>query len=243
VSYHLGRSQLVPGAYSARLARDRAGLSEAASALDLGHVSKPALRAFSAWLADRCRSRAIGAHDVREVIYSPDGLRVYGWSSVTPELLIPDYGDGSHLTHTHISFYRDSEHRDKLGLFAPYWAPAVPDTSTGDPATMGLHVTFLDAPTPGTLVIPEGTDAIRAADGVHYALPRTVSRDAVPCALTGPNSGPGWLVDLNGDELHFVRVGTGCVFTPRPVPAPDCSAAIADAIAADRANARITWSA
>jgi hypothetical protein len=119
------------------------------------------------------------------------------------------------------------------------------DRLGGHGGTMGLHVTIPATPATGRLAIPIGTDAIRVADGVHYATPRSVVRNAYAAALTGPNSGAGWLVDLNGDELHFIRAVVGPVFTPATVPVaePDCTAAIAEAVAADRARARITWEA
>ncbi len=39
VSYHLGKSQLTATAYSRQLPRDAAGLTEAASAIDLGKLN------------------------------------------------------------------------------------------------------------------------------------------------------------------------------------------------------------
>jgi len=122
VSYHLGKDQLIPGAYSTLRPRDRAGLTNAASAIDLGKLdgSYPELRKFSDWLARRWVKGFAGTNDVVEVIYSPDGKRVLGFKDGI-DFLIPDYGDASHLTHTHISFYRDSENRNKTALFAPYF--------------------------------------------------------------------------------------------------------------------------
>jgi len=126
-SYHLGRSALTADAYSRKTARDRAGLTEAASAIDLGKLngSFPALRAFSVWLVKRCQSNAPGTQDIREVIYSPDGHAVLRWDRERGLASEPRPGEASdsHLTHTHVSFYRDSEKRAKVGAFAPYFAP------------------------------------------------------------------------------------------------------------------------
>lgn len=121
VSYHLGKSQLVSGAYSAVTARDRAGLSEAASAIDLGKLngSYDELRRFSIWLANQCLAGAPGTNDIREVIFSPDGKVVLGFKDGI-DRLIPNYSDNSHFGHTHISYYRDSEGRDKRAIFAAY---------------------------------------------------------------------------------------------------------------------------
>jgi hypothetical protein len=144
VSYHLGRSQLISTAYSIQTARDKAGLTDAASAIDLGKLdgSYAKLRAFSDWLARRCVKNEPGTGDIREVIYSPDGTRVLGFKDGI-DYLIPDYGDDSHLTHTHISWYRDSEKRDKRPVFATYW---LPDTSTG--GDMGEFVVPFAKPLP-----------------------------------------------------------------------------------------------
>ena len=70
-SYHLGKSQLVRGAYSAQILRDRRGLSEAASAIDLGKLdgSLTDLRTFSRWLVSEARRNAPGTRDMREIIY------------------------------------------------------------------------------------------------------------------------------------------------------------------------------
>jgi hypothetical protein len=83
----------------------------------------------------------------------------------------------------------------------------------GQEDSMGLHVTLPATPEVGKLFIPADTDAIRVADGSHYTVPTAVKRDAYTAALTGPNSGAVYLVDLNGDELHAIRA-EGLVFTP-----------------------------
>ncbi len=107
VSYHLGKSQLAAGAYSNRTARDRRGLTEAASAIDLGRLggSLTKLRSFSAWFAAQCKAGKPGYSDVREVIWwDAKASRVIGWSDLDPKKFIPGYGDATHKSHTHISF-------------------------------------------------------------------------------------------------------------------------------------------
>lgn len=133
-SYHLGRAQLLPTAYSIELSRDAKGLSEAASAIDLGRLNGKLanLRVFSKWLVARCMADPGVRKDIREIIYSPDGKKVQRYSGVDNKVHTgPGQGDDSHLTHTHISFYRDSETRDKVGLFEPFfavaWGDDVPD--------------------------------------------------------------------------------------------------------------------
>jgi hypothetical protein len=150
-SYHLGRSQLTSDAYSRITPRDRAGLSEAASALDLGALNGNLgqLRTFSRWFVERCRTNAPGTSDVREFIYSPDGIRVLRWDRERGVSSAPRTGeaDNSHLGHSHISFYRDSQERSKVGLFSPYFV-APPDTSTGADDVRVVTVTNRRWPSP-----------------------------------------------------------------------------------------------
>src|SRR5690606_6657845 len=54
--------------------------------------------------------------DIREVIYSLDGKNVKRWDRLKRRTS----GDSSHTFHTHISYFRDSETRDKTALFARY---------------------------------------------------------------------------------------------------------------------------
>lgn len=65
------------------------------------------------------------------MIYTPDGKTVLRWDRERGVKSEPRPGeaDASHITHTHISFYRDSERRPKVGLFAPFFVKP-PDTST-----------------------------------------------------------------------------------------------------------------
>ena len=143
--YHLGRDRIYsacacrpdgtcePGRgakdYSVTNSRDKAGLTNAASAIDLGKLggTYAGLRVFSTWLVMQCQAKAPGYRDVREIIYSPDGIKVQRYSGIDGAIHTgPGNGDGSHTTHTHISYFRDSEDRDKTLLFAPYF---LPDTS------------------------------------------------------------------------------------------------------------------
>lgn len=68
----------------------------------------------------------------------------------------------------------------------------------------------------GTVTIPKGTVALRLSEkGVTYTVPIAVTRPAYPVNLTAPQSGAGFLVDLNGDVAHFVRA-EAVTFTPAP---------------------------
>lgn len=125
-SYHNGRDRMLSRLstdYSCRTARDKAGLNNAASALDIGNFKR--LRSMSVWLVAQARANAPGTGDIREIIYSPDGVKVLRWDRERGYASLPRTGeaDGSHLWHTHISWYRDSEKHDKIGVFRPFFVP------------------------------------------------------------------------------------------------------------------------
>lgn len=122
--YHLGwdrlRAHLGAADYSVRESPRDANPTGAAMALDIGNFARPdgrSLRDLSMWLASQAAAGAPGTSDIREIIYSPDGRVVRRWD----RLAIRSTGDLSHLSHTHISYHRDSEQRDKLPLFRRYF--------------------------------------------------------------------------------------------------------------------------
>lgn len=96
-------------------ARDWGHTSDAASAFDIGMF--PRLRELSLWLVRECEAGAPDTLDIREVIYSPDGIAVRRWDRLRRR----SSGDDSHLTHTHVSFFRDAEDRDKVGVFQRFF--------------------------------------------------------------------------------------------------------------------------
>lgn len=252
VSYHLGKDDLRPGAYSAVTARDRAGLSVYASAIDLGKLrnSYTELRRFSVWLVGECRANRADTRDIREVIYTPDGRTVYGWNreAGVGSAPIRDYGDSSHLIHTHISFYRDSRARDQRGPFRRYFAvptptpgvkPMGPFTTPEQPTQVLLRE---DPKRPGHSVWLYTTDALVADD------PHRVSLDPKPFRpLRHVGTTPAGVVIVayepaGGDPnatstAMYLALGGVSSFQPVVPANPDCSAAIA----ADRAKARIVY--
>lgn len=129
-SYHLGKDQLKMGKnpYSARTARDKAGLAnpETANLASAGDVDDDLdeLRDMSVWIVGECRKP--NPHpdtlDIREIIYSPDGVTVFTWDREQGQTSPPQRrGSASHKTHTHFSWYRDSGLRDKTGVFRRYF--------------------------------------------------------------------------------------------------------------------------
>jgi hypothetical protein len=118
--YHHGKPNVPAWDYSRdESSRDEKGLTGAASALDIGKFTKgtKTLRTFSVWLVQQCKANAPDTRDIREVIYSPDGKVVKRWDRLGKRTS----GDSSHLSHTHISYHRDAEARDKTGLFKRYF--------------------------------------------------------------------------------------------------------------------------
>jgi hypothetical protein len=134
--YHCGwdRRRIVKGVLSdyawTESTRDSGHRTDAASALDIGKFTKgnKNLRTFSVWLVQQCKAGTADTKDIREVIYSPDGKTVKRWDRLGKRTS----GDDSHLDHTHISYHRDSEARDKVGLFKRYFeggsAPSLPSS-------------------------------------------------------------------------------------------------------------------
>jgi hypothetical protein len=125
--YHCGwdRRRIVNGELAdyawEESSRDSSHKTDAAAALDVGNFSKGGknLRTFSIWLVEQCKANAPGTKDIREIIYSPDGRTVKRWDRLGKRTS----GDSSHLSHTHISYHRDAEARDKTGLFKRYFEP------------------------------------------------------------------------------------------------------------------------
>lgn len=123
--YHVGNDVLaligkLNTDYSKReSSRDRPG-SDAAMALDIGGLSDSELWAISSWIVGQCQAGAPWTQDIREVIYwhMPSNT-IRRWD----RLGIRTSGDWSHRTHTHLSYHRDSEGRDKTELFRRYYEP------------------------------------------------------------------------------------------------------------------------
>lgn len=215
-SYHLGKDQLSPTAYSVQTQRDKAGLTNGASAIDLGRLDGTFmnLRLFSSWLVAQARANQPGTSDIREIIYSPDGKTVLRWDRERGYASAPRSGeaDDSHLTHTHISWYRDAERRDHTTAFRPFFAPP-PDTSTEDP--MPAFTVVPGLPT-GTLTLkPDqtGVKFLRLRDGQLIATDPAKfgsKRPILPVRLTEPivagrPKTDDWTLGyLVGDDAAFV---------------------------------------
>lgn len=221
-SYHNGKDAITEygrtavNDYSIRTARDKAGLTNAASALDIGRLngSLTDLWEFSRWFAEQCLENKPGYGDVREVIFwSPIRNRVIGWSDLNPTLFLNDYGDLSHKTHTHISFYRDSETRAKVPMFSGY--PAF-----GAPVEEEM---VLSQNLPGFSAIVKSTANVRSAPKLNAPILRVVSTPEY-WVLTGavkgdvdPDGGSDqWYVAWSGGRWEYTAASnlTGVPLAP-----------------------------
>lgn len=103
--------------------RDWNHKTEAASGFDLGwfdvwyNDKQRNLIDFNLWFVEQLKAGAPDTLNVREFIYTPDGKTVKRWD----RLGIRSSGDSSHLTHSHIGYFRDAEEEDKTGPFKRYF--------------------------------------------------------------------------------------------------------------------------
>lgn len=125
--YHLGRDRIYtipPGRGdrdpSVRHARDRDGLTDDASALDIGwHGRLPELGRY---LLGIVQSGDLAGRDICELIAErADGTHLWSWSrsgglSGTPHVDIRYH-------HLHVSYRRDSRERDKVELYRDFYEP------------------------------------------------------------------------------------------------------------------------
>jgi hypothetical protein len=117
-SYHHGWSQRDTDGtdYSwDESSRDWSHKTNAARALDVGMFGQ--LREMSMWIVEQCRIGAADCADIREIIYSPDGVTVLRWDRLGKR----SSGSKSHTTHTHFSWFADAEYRRKVGPFQRFF--------------------------------------------------------------------------------------------------------------------------
>lgn len=144
-SYHVGKSWLLPGAYSVNESPRDAHPTEASSGIDIGYFEvigannkKYTLRDYNRWLVNECKKGAKDTLDLREVIYSLDGEIVLRWDREGERTS----GDSSHTSHTHESFYRDSEHNDRAAVTRRWFR----DVVFGDNVTPAEFLAILGNP-------------------------------------------------------------------------------------------------
>jgi hypothetical protein len=218
-SYHLGKSDLRADAYSRQLARDKAGLSEAASAFDFGKLNGTlaGLQAFSRDLVARARAGDPGFDDVREIIYSPNGIAVRRWDNVDKVLRVggdgTNQGDNSHRYHTHVSWFRDAEFRDHTAIVRPYFEDNM------------IRFTAPIDEVGGTITTKVDTEAIPITGGTRPSLKAGITRPALGVfTLDDLADRPAYLM-LVGAQLCFVgEAAVTFVKDDGPNPAPSTPA-------------------
>lgn len=139
--YHIG-SPLLPGDYSGIQPRDKAGLSAAASAIDIGRFNR--LIELLTYL--RTESQEGRLRDVREIIAErDDGTHIWRWDAVTGKATgKPDSQELPH--HGHVSYYRDSQSRTKLPPYQRFFTPLEDE--------MVYSIKGVDGPFPATVMAP-----------------------------------------------------------------------------------------
>ena len=197
-SYHLGREHLKASAYSRQTKRDKDGLSSAASAIDIGNHKD--LRRLSKALVAACQANAPGTSDIREVIYTPDGKNVFRWDRERGHASAPvksvkvkgkwTQGDRTHLFHTHVSWYRDSEKRSKLLVFKPLYGE-----HAGEADVPLIDFTLAKNEMAGIIKVKDGGATVVTIDGGE--------RPKLPPGLVRPVLGPATLA-IRGDLPHYV---------------------------------------
>ena len=128
MGYHLGPDRTPVGDPSERLARDKSGARQFpvyASAED-SSMAWNGSRQWLAGLVRDCRAGEAYTRDIREIIGSLDGKTALYWDSQTGFNAVRYTGSG-HITHTHISFFRDSALRDQSDVLRMYLEPPTPD--------------------------------------------------------------------------------------------------------------------
>lgn len=174
--YHLGRDRIYripPGRgdqdYSVRNSRDKAGLSDAAAAMDIGRHDR--LIELGRYLRGRL--------DIRELIAERgDGSHIWRWDAVTGKTT----GDGASDElphHLHVSWFRDSQQRDKTAVFRAFYQPPPP------PEDIVYSIPESDGPYPAT--VKAGTPLYGSATD---KTPNTTLNDpSRPYTVVGAGSG------------------------------------------------------
>lgn len=104
--------------------RDWNHKTDAASAIDFGNFQISlnghyvTLLDFNLWIVKQLDAQAPDTLDVREFIYTPDGSVVKRWDRLKKRTS----GDDSHLTHSHLSRFRDAENNPLAPLVQRFFS-------------------------------------------------------------------------------------------------------------------------
>lgn len=184
--------------YSVRHSRDRAGITNAASAIDIGYNWPAGGRAawlrFNNALVSALHGNAPDLSAIRAVNYSPDGVRKLrtdreaGWSVVA--------STDSVDIHTHIEFYRDSNGKRGpallrlLSLIDSAIANPTPAAQEADMQLGDVIPRICDQYAPQRTLEMYFGDTYRAAQQDVPAIKKTVEALAATVAALPAGSGP-----------------------------------------------------
>lgn len=125
--YHLARNELPPTDYSVTLPHDRKGKADAASALDVS-LPPDLMIACTKRLVAAARAGDPRLRALREFCGTTDGRRTHPFDLSNGQDGPLDSWDSSHLTHIHLSFYREfADDTAALLPIAEVLAGATPD--------------------------------------------------------------------------------------------------------------------
>lgn len=197
--YHLGRDRIYtipPGRGSrdpsVQAARDRSGLDDNASALDIGrHKQLVDLGHFL-----YAQRGAEDARDVAELIAERgDGTHVWSWRRGGGTSGNPASDELPH--HLHVSYYRDSRSRDKVELYRRFYEPEDPDMALTHYGMGDQRRTFAV----GTEVFDQpGGRKVGTIQSEHIAY-------RIAAEVRPEGGGRWWLLDggTEGDPLRYVK--------------------------------------
>lgn len=235
--YHCGwdRRRIVDGVLSdyswQESSRDWNHRTDAASAFDLGWFDvklsgrRVTLLDFNRWLVDECAAGARDTSDIREVIYTPDGSTVRRWDRLGRRAS----GDSSHLSHTHVSYFRDAEAQDKTGPFRRFFGQHLKGDNTMLVKVTGQpEVWVSDGTTRRHLTSYQALVAAQAAGYQLVQVPTAADLEA----LAGPEKPPAIPVALSETDRAAIVADLVAGVTPL-LPTPQ---EIADLLAARLAS-------
>jgi len=180
--YHLGADEVPYGDYSIVLARDVAGVRKYggswASAVDVGM----GWSASRMWLRRLVNDFLMGRRgDIREIIGSVDGTNSILWDGPSRDYW--EHDGEPHVSHTHISFYRDSIFRSHTYLFdgwtarGPVVKPVPKPSPVRTPTPELIHVTPPVGDNTGSVIVGPRTLILAAgAGGLAWIIKRRMER-------------------------------------------------------------------
>ena len=227
VSYHLGKDEIKPAKhpYSVRLQRDKNGLTNAASAMDIGddwpRGGREAWKRFNNLLVAALRAGDPALITIRATNFSPNGS---DRKRVDRQLAFHEEDSDDNVDiHTHIEWYRDTEGQ-RAGPCTSRLLELVAQAITGhaqkgflmaltDKQQADIHFTLLNIANPNgsqtrvplhvwAAVTTKALDAVASKAGMSAAELNAIKTAAAAGAQAGLAAGTDDLVAAILDKLH-----------------------------------------